>query len=124
MLRSIVMGLLPRTPPAHHYNFGRMDPYDRGPKGAEAGEVNQEDADRRAIQQLLTRPEVRTLALSAGLDLKRARAGVAGLSGAGLADVAASARSAESALETAESATPTYSLKIILLLIIVVLIVD
>jgi hypothetical protein len=99
-------------------------PYDRGPNGAVGGEVDPEDVDRRAIQRLLTRPEVGTLALSAGLDLKRARGAVAGLTGGVLADVAASARSAESALETAESTVLTYSLKIILLLILVVLIVD
>ena len=54
--------------------------------------IDNESADRQAIQTLLRRPEVRRIAGAAGLDIERASAAAAVLSGAELKNLAARAR--------------------------------
>src|ERR1041385_9146602 len=57
-------------------------------------QTNQESADHQAITHLLRRPEVRRIAASAGLDLRRAYTAAAVISGQQLKDVVAQARAA------------------------------
>ena len=85
-------------------------------------QVCQESADRKAIEDLLKRPEVRQLAESVGLDVGRASAAAAVLSGEELKDLAARARAADTQLGGGQ-VTLTYTAIIIVLLILIILLV-
>ncbi|MGE5179717.1 MAG: PA2779 family protein [Bacteroidota bacterium] len=84
--------------------------------------VHSDEADRQAIRDLLSRPEVRHIAGSAGLSLERANAAVATLSGPELARLATQAREADSAIVGGKTVTMTWTMVIILVVALVVLI--
>jgi hypothetical protein len=81
------------------------------------------DADRQAVQRLLERDEIKTVAGSAGIDLKTAREAVATMSAADLARVSAQAQQVEQALAGGQSRiTISTTFLIIALLLLIVLI--
>jgi hypothetical protein len=84
--------------------------------------VHSAAADRQAIRDLLSRPEVRRIAGSAGLSLERANAAVATLSGPELARLATQARQADSAIVGGKTVTMTWTMVIIIVVALVVLI--
>ena len=85
--------------------------------------VHSDEADRQAIRDLLSRPEVRRIAGSAGLSLERASAAVATLSGPELARLATQAREADSAIVGGRgTVTMTWTTVIIVVVALVVLI--
>lgn len=85
-------------------------------------QVSQESADRKAIEDLLKRPEVRQLAESVGLDVGRASAAAAVLSGEELKNLAARARAADTQL-AGGGVTLTYTAIIIILLLLIIILV-
>ena len=84
--------------------------------------LHSEASDREAIRDLLARPDVRRVAGSAGLDLRRAETAVGVLSGPELARLAAQARDVNSRLAGGESITMTWTMVIIIVVALVVLI--
>ena len=81
------------------------------------------DADRQAVLQLLEREEIKSVAGSAGIDLKRAVDAVATMNASELAQVAAQARQVEQSLAGGQSRiTISTTLLIIGLLLLIVLI--
>jgi hypothetical protein len=81
------------------------------------------DADRQAVLQLLERDEIKAVAGSAGIDLKKAIDGVATMNATDLAQVAAQARQVEQSLAGGQSRiTISTTLLIIALLLLIVLI--
>lgn len=83
--------------------------------------LQREDSDRAAIRELLARPDVRRVAGSAGLDLRRAETAVGVLSGPELARLAAQARDVNSRLAGGETITMTWTMVIIIVVALVVL---
>ena len=83
--------------------------------------VETETADRQAIQDLLSRPDVRRIAGTAGIDLARVSAATGLLSGAELASVAASANEVNTQTGGAERVTLAVTTIIIILLVIIIL---
>jgi len=88
-----------------------------------AADVARQDADRRAIRELLKRSDVREIASQAGLDIRKAEAAVSTLSGKDLQDAAAQARMAQEQLAGGSSVTITTTTLIIILLVVILLIV-
>jgi hypothetical protein len=93
-----------------------------------ASAVNQhaakQDADRAAIRQALSRPEVKSVAKDLGLDLARADAAVSTMSGSDLERAGAAARQVNDQLAGgASSVTLSVTTIIIILLVIILLIV-
>ena len=93
-----------------------------------AGTVSQrvadQDEDRTAIHEALSRPEVRDLAAKTGIDLNRAAAAADTISGPELKRVAAAARDVNQALVGgANSVTLSTTTIIIILLVVILLIV-
>lgn len=89
--------------------------------------VQQEQADRDAIQSLLRRPEVRQIAANAGLSIERAEAAVSTLDGEDLKELASQARQAQNDLAggaTTIVITTTTVIIILLIIILIVLIAD
>jgi len=84
-------------------------------------QVNNETADRQAIQELLRRPEVRRIAGSVGLDIERATAAAAVLSGPELKDVAARAHEINAGIGGRETVTIAVTTLIIIALLIIIL---
>jgi hypothetical protein len=84
-------------------------------------QLDQDGADRQAIQQLLGQPAVRQIAEAAGLDLERAHASTALLSGTELRDLASRAREANAGIGGSHTVTITTTTLIIVLLIIIIL---
>jgi hypothetical protein len=81
------------------------------------------DADREAIRQALSRPEVQQVASSAGLDLTQVTAAVETLSGTELDRAAAAARQLSDSLVGGASTVVISTTTIIIALLIVILIV-
>jgi hypothetical protein len=84
--------------------------------------IQSEASDRQAIRELLARPEVRRVAGSAGLNLKKADAAVGVLSGPELARLATQARQANSDIVGGKTITMTWTMVIIVVVALVVLI--
>lgn len=83
--------------------------------------IDNQSADRQAIQNLLRRPEVRRIAGAAGLDIERASAAAGILSGPELKDIAARAREIDGGVGGTEKVTLSVSAIIIILLLILIL---
>ena len=83
--------------------------------------VDNEAQDRQAIQDLLRRPDVRRIAGSAGLDIKRASAAAGVLSGPELKEIAARAREIDAGAGGSEKVTISVTTIIIILLLIIIL---
>lgn len=84
-------------------------------------QVDTENADRQAVQDLLRRSEVRRIAGAAGLDIERAIAAAGLLSGAELENIASSAREIDRGVGGTEKVTLTVTAIIIILLLIIIL---
>jgi hypothetical protein len=84
-------------------------------------QIGSADADRQAIQTMLQRPDVRRIAGSAGLDLKRASAAAAVLSGPALEKLAAEAREINSSLAGGDSTIILSGTAIIIILLIIII---
>lgn len=84
-------------------------------------QVGQADADRQAIQTMLQRAEVRQIASSAGLDLKRASAAAAILSGPSLVNLAAQAREVNAALAGGDEKIVISATVLIIVLLVLIL---
>ncbi|MDO9693907.1 MAG: hypothetical protein Q7W56_04200 [Candidatus Latescibacteria bacterium] len=87
-------------------------------------QIDQEAADRQAIQAMLQREDVRRIAGSAGLDLGRASAAASVLSGEALATLAAQARGVDAGLAGGESNVVISTTAIIIILLILILLVN
>jgi hypothetical protein len=81
-----------------------------------------QDADRAAIHEALTRPEVRAVAERTGLDIDRVAASIDTLSPTELASAAASARDVNNALVGGASTITISTTTIIIVLLVVILI--
>jgi hypothetical protein len=84
-------------------------------------QLDQDGADRQAIQQFLNQPTVRQIAGSAGLDVQRAHAAAALLSGQELKDLASSAREVNAGIGGSSTVTITTTSLIIILLLLILL---
>ena len=84
-------------------------------------QLDQDGADRQAIQRLLGRPGVRQIVETAGLDVGRAHAAAALLSGQELKDLASSAREIDAGIGGDRTITLTATTVIIILLIVIIL---
>jgi len=84
-------------------------------------QLDQDGADRQAIQLLLSQPGVRQIAESAGLDIERAHAAAALLSGPELKAMASSARETNAGIGGDHTFTITATTLIIILLIVILL---
>lgn len=84
-------------------------------------QLDQDGADRQAIQQLLAQPGVRQIATSAGLDVERAQSAAALLSGPELKDLASRAREIDAGIGGDRTITMTATTLIIILLLIIIL---
>ncbi len=86
--------------------------------------IEQDQADRAAVQRLLTYQEVRTVASRFGVDLTRAQAAVSTLDGPELRSLAAQAQHVETALAGGQStitlSTTTIIIGLLLLVVIIV----
>ena len=85
--------------------------------------VSSSTTDRETILRLLERDEVKEVAGTAGLDLRRAVSAVATLDGQALADAAAQARQAEQALAGGQSRITISTTLIIIALLVLILII-
>lgn len=83
--------------------------------------VDNESADRQAIQDLLRRPDVRRIAGAVGLDIERASAAAGVLSGPELKDIAARAHAINGGVGGVETMTLRVTTIIIILLLIIIL---
>jgi hypothetical protein len=86
-------------------------------------EVVQQDADRKAIRDLLQRDDVREIAEHAGLDIRKAEAAVDTLSGKELQDAALRARHAQEQLAGGGSSITIGTTTLIIILLVVILII-
>ncbi len=86
-------------------------------------QVGQADADRQAIQVMLQRADVRRIAGSAGLDLKRASAAAAVLSGPALESLSAQAREVNAGLAGGYDTIVISTTGIIIVLLIIIILV-
>jgi hypothetical protein len=85
--------------------------------------IGEADVDRRTIQALLERQEVRDVAARAGIDITRASAAVATLDGAELRQIADQARVVDDSLAGGQSTITLRTTTIIIgLLVLIVLI--
>ena len=85
--------------------------------------VTNEAADREAVQRLLERPEVQSLAKDFGLDLRQAQSAVSTLDAEQLAAAASQARQAEQGLAGGQSSITISTTMIIIGLLVLILIV-
>jgi hypothetical protein len=88
-----------------------------------ASDVARQDADRRAIRDLLLRDDVREIAKHAGLDIRKAEAAVDTLSGKELQDAARRARHAQEELAGGGSSITIGTTTLIIILLVVILII-
>lgn len=86
-------------------------------------QVAREDAERATIHDVLDRPEVRSVAAQAGIDLGRVNATVDTLDGTSLSQVASAAHEVSETLVGGASVTITTTTIIIALLVIILIIV-
>lgn len=89
-------------------------------------QVAKQDAERAAIHQALSRPEVRDIAAKSGVDLERAHASVDTLSGSQLSRAAATAQQVNQSLVGGASVVviSTTTLLIVLLIVLVIVAAD
>ena len=85
--------------------------------------VAKQDADRAAIRQALSRPEVQGVAKQMGVDLARANATVGTLAGADLDRAAAAARQVNDALTGGASTVVISTTTIIIILLVLILLI-
>jgi hypothetical protein len=85
-------------------------------------QIGQADADRQAIQIMLQREDVRQIAGTAGLDLKRASAAAAVLSGPSLEKLAAQAREVNAGLAGGDSKIVISATALIIILLIIIIV--
>jgi hypothetical protein len=85
-------------------------------------QVDRADADRKAIQILLQREDVRRIAGSAGLDLERASAVAAVLSGPELEKLAACARDIDAGLIGGDKSIVISATTLIIILLIILIV--
>jgi hypothetical protein len=93
-------------------------------KHAVAARVAADDANRAAVRQLLSHPQVREVADTFGLTVQRAETAMASLSSAELAELAASARAVETELAGGQQVIVISITTLLLIIIIVLLIAD
>jgi cell division protein FtsL len=84
-------------------------------------QVDQADADRQTIQDLLQRADVRRVAGSVGLDLEQASAAAATLSGPALESLAAQARALDTDLVGGDGKIVLTTTAVIIILLILIL---
>jgi hypothetical protein len=90
---------------------------------ATASRVAAQDADRAAVREALSRPEVRSMAEGMGVDVNRLSNAVGTLSGDDLAQAAATARQVNGQLVGGASTVTISTTTIIIALLIIILIV-
>jgi len=90
---------------------------------AVAQHVAQQDADRAAIREALSRPEVRQAAEHFGLDLDRVNASIGTLSGNDLERAATAARQVNESLAGGASTLVISTTTIIIILLVLILII-
>jgi hypothetical protein len=83
--------------------------------------VNQDQADREAIRSFLQNPQVKSVAVKAGLSVERAEAAVSTLQGNQLREVAGQARAVNQDLAGGATVVITTTTIIIILLIIILI---
>ena len=88
-----------------------------------AAHVQRSDADRRTIQGLLERQQVREIAGRTGIDIKRVETAVATMDGSELRELAEYVRAVEDSLVGGSSVTISTTTIIIGLLILILIIV-
>jgi hypothetical protein len=88
-----------------------------------ATRVQQDEADRRVIRDVLQRQEVREVARKAGLDVARAEAAVSTMTGAELKEAADRAREVNDRLAGGANVTISTTTIIIILLVVILIIV-
>ncbi len=84
--------------------------------------AQQADADRRAVQALLQRDDVRKVAAAAGLDIGRAEAAASVLSGESLASIAAQARAVPTDLAGGSDSIVMPATTVIIVLLVIILV--
>ena len=84
-------------------------------------QLDQDGADRQAIQMFLGQPGVRQIGETAGLDIERAHAAAALLSGEELRDLASRSRELNAGIGGSHTVTITATTVIIILLIVIIL---
>jgi hypothetical protein len=118
---AFVVALVAGAPPASAQQQHAVDP------SAIAQTIDrhaaQHDADRAAIREALSRPEVKEIASSMGLDLRRANASVATLDGADLEQAAGMARQVNDSLVGGNSSVTLSTTMIIIILLVVILLI-
>jgi hypothetical protein len=87
-------------------------------------QIDQEAADRQAIQAMLQREDVQRIAGAAGLDFGRASAAASVLTGEALATLAAQARGVDTGLAGGEGNVVISTTAIIIILLILILLVN
>lgn len=85
--------------------------------------VAKQEADRAAIRQALSRPQVQEVATRMGVDLDRVRAAVGTLGGSDLQNVAAAARQVDHAMVGGASTVTISTTTIIIALLALILII-
>jgi hypothetical protein len=85
--------------------------------------VDKQDADRAAIHEALARPEVREMAVKAGIDLDRVDASVNTLGGESLDRLASAAQQVNQSLVGGASTVVISTTTIIIALLIIILLV-
>ena len=85
--------------------------------------VNAVDQDRETVRQFLRRGDVRAIAGTYGIDIRRAEAAVATMDAADLASVAAQARQADGALAGGASTVTISTTTIIIGLLVLILLI-
>jgi hypothetical protein len=86
-------------------------------------QIAQQDADRAAIHEALSRPDVRDVARKSGFDLDRINASVDTLSGSALSQVAAAAQQVNQSLVGGASTVVISTTTIIIALLVLILVV-
>jgi hypothetical protein len=118
---AFVVALAASAPPASAQQRHAVDP------SAIAQTIDrhaaQHDADRAAIRETLSRPEVTEIAASMGLDLGRAKASIATLDGADLEQAAGMARQVNNSLVGGASSLVISTTTIIIILLVVILLI-
>ncbi len=85
--------------------------------------VNAVDQDRETVRQFLQRGDVRAVAGTYGIDIRRAETAVATMDAADLASVAAQARQADRALAGGASTVTISTTTIIIVLLVLILLI-
>jgi len=84
--------------------------------------AQQAEADRRSVQDLLEREDVRRIAAAAGLDINRAAAAASVLSGDALASIAAQVRTVPTDLAGGSDSIVMPATTVIIVLLVIILV--